>query len=343
VRIGQPLLWPLSLPYAGAAVLRAAVYKSHMLPVRRLEAAVISVGNLTVGGTGKTPMVLWIAGQLLAKGKRPGILTRGYQGQTSNASGISNGAAGSTSDEVQLLNARLGSQAAFGIGANRFSTGQALVRDGVNWLILDDGFQHLPLARDANILLIDATDPFGGGRVLPAGRLREPRFGAARADIIVITRSNHAPAVESLVRRYTHAPIFYARPRPEAVRFARGEYPGEEDPGARSKRLFAFCGIGNPGAFVSDLQTWGFDVVSCRFFPDHYRYTPRDIAKMERDALAAGAEGLICTEKDFFNLGTNRPATLEIRYCPISLQVPDEDGLWAAIEAKIRSIDRARS
>ncbi len=335
----MPLLWPLSVPYAAAARLRAAAYKSGVLRQRRLDAHVISVGNLTVGGTGKTPMVLWIAERLLAEGKKTGILTRGYRGRAAKAAESASGSAGaeSTSDEVQLLKARLGAQVAIGVGADRFATGQELVREGVDWLILDDGYQHLRLARDVNLLLIDASDPFGGGRVLPAGRLREPRSALARADIIAITRSDHAPAVETLIRRYTQVPIFYAFAQPQPVRLAGSEggaYPGKEDPAARSKRLFAFCGIGNPGAFVSDLRAWGFHLVGSRFFRDHHRYTQQDIQTVEREALAAGAEGLICTEKDIFNLSGCGAQTLGIRYCPITMQAADGEGLWRAIESK---------
>jgi len=338
----MPLLWPLSVPYAAAARLRAAAYTSGVLRQRRLEARVISVGNLTVGGTGKTPMVLWIAEHLLAEGKKTGILTRGYRGEPAKTAGSASGGAGaegaeSTSDEAQLIKARLGAHVAIGVGADRFATGRQLAREGVDWLILDDGFQHVQLARDVNLLLIDASDPFGGGRVLPAGRLREPRSALARADIVVITRSDHAPAVETLIRRYTQVPIFYAYAQPQPVRLAGssgGAYPGKEDPAARSKRLFAFCGIGNPGAFVSDLRAWGFHLAGSRFFRDHHRYWQGDIQAVEREALAAGAEGLICTEKDIFNLSGCRAQTLEIRYCPITMQAPDGEGLWRAIQSK---------
>lgn len=308
-----------------------------MLRQQRLDARVISVGNLTVGGTGKTPMVLWIAERLLAEGERAGILTRGYRGEAIEGMTDAADGAPSTSDEVQLLRARLGAQVPFGIGADRLTNGRRLVREGVNWLLLDDGFQHLQLARDVDIVLIDATDPFGGGRALPAGRLREPRSALGRAGIIVITRSGHAPAVEALIRRYSPAPIFYAIAQPLTPRLARGNSPGEEDSAARTKTLFAFCGIGNPNAFVSDLQDWGFQIVGRRFYRDHHRYTQDDMQAIERDALAAGAEGLICTEKDLFNLGASRPATLAIRYCPISLEVRDGDRLWQAIKSEAQS------
>src|SRR5438309_6499715 len=203
------LLWPLGFLDGGMMRLRTALYRSGLLRSRRLQGTVISVGNLTVGGTGTTSMVLWIAEPLATEGHRPAILTRGYRGF-----GRSDAKDQTTADEVALLRQRLNGRAQFGVGKDRYKNGLALAKDGAEWFILDDGFQHLALQRDADIVLLDATDPFGGGGILPAGRLREPRSGLARADIVVITRANHAPAVETGVRRFTNAPIFYAQARP---------------------------------------------------------------------------------------------------------------------------------
>jgi tetraacyldisaccharide 4'-kinase len=341
VRLGAPFLWPLSLVYGGVSHLRARAYETGILRQRRLEGIVISVGNLTVGGTGKTPMVLWIAQRLLAEGKRVGILTRGYRGEAAGAAapGSSSASAegGATSDEVRLLKARLGEQIAFGVGADRFANGQRLAKRGVNWFVLDDGFQHLQLGRDVDIVLIDATNPLGGGKLLPAGRLREPRSALARADIVVITRSDHSPAIEAAVRRDSDAPIFYARPRLDAVRVWRGEHPGEEDADGQSRKLFAFCGIGNPGAFVNDLRQWGLQIVGQRFFPDHHRFTTQDAAQIEAEADAAGAGGVICTEKDIFNLGGASSSSFGVRYCSISMQMDNEGEFWRAIKQKAES------
>lgn len=332
----QSLLWPLSLPYGAVAHLRARAYQTGIFRQRRLDGVVISVGNLTVGGTGKTPMVLWIAQRLLAGGKRVGILTRGYRGKpaAANSSRSAAMAGESTSDEVRLLAKRLGEAVAFGVGSDRFANGQRLANQGVTWFILDDGFQHLQLARDVNIVLVDATSPFGGGRLLPAGRLREPRTALSRADIVVITRSDHAPAVEAAVRRDSDAPIFYARPKLDAIRVWRGQYPGEEDAGGRSKRLFAFCGIGNPNAFVADLRKWGFQVAGQKFFPDHHRYAPEDVAEIEGEARAIGSDGVICTEKDVFNLGSASWEQFDVRYCSISMQIDDDEKFWRTITVK---------
>ncbi|HXW55277.1 MAG TPA: tetraacyldisaccharide 4'-kinase [Candidatus Cybelea sp.] len=333
----EQVLRPVAAIYSVAARLRAAAYRCGFLRPRALDAVVISVGNLTVGGTGKTPMVLWIAERLRREGAQIGILSRGYRGWSREAGEGLPGSrtARSTSDEVELLSARLGPQVAFGVGARRFPGGAELVGQGVKWLILDDGFQHLELARNVDIVLLDATNPFGGGRLLPAGRLREPRSALARADVIVITRADSAPAVEAIVRRYSEAPVFYARVAPAGVRAFRGTYPGGEDPEARSKRLFAFCGIGNPGAFVADLRTWGFRLTGHRFFPDHHAYTEREIGDLWREAVEAGAGALICTEKDIFNLGKARSENVPLLYCPISIEVRNEDEFWRAIKGRI--------
>ena len=333
----QSLLWPFSLLYGAAAHLRARAYRRGIFKPRHLDGIVISVGNLTTGGTGKTPMVLWIAERLLYEGKKVGILTRGYRGEKvarssgNNPQAATTKAAVSSSDEVRLLQSRLGDRVQFGVGANRYEQGRELAKLGVNWFVLDDGFQHLQLARDADIVLIDATNPFSGGRLLPAGHLREPRSALARADIIVITRSTHAPAVESAIRRDSAAPIFYARPKLDAIHsITDGELTGAVAPDALPK-LFAFCGIGNPAAFVNDLRAWGLDIVGHKFYPDHHRYSDNDDHEILQLANEAGASGLICTEKDLYNLHAIYYGKLPVFYCSISMQIDNADEFWRAV------------
>jgi tetraacyldisaccharide 4'-kinase len=328
VTLKESILWPLTLPYGAVTHLRARAYRTGLLQQRRLDGVVISVGNLTAGGTGKTPMVLWIAQRLLAERQMVAILTRGYRGRAS--------ATGSTSDEVQLLQARLQDHAAFGVGKDRFALGCELVKRGVKWFILDDGFQHLQLARDADIVMIDATDPFGGGHLLPAGRLREPRSAVARADVIVVTRSKHAPAVEAAIRHDSSAPIFYARPQLDSIRHISNGQLGDQVSPRELPAVFAFCGIANPNAFLADLREWGPHVAGHRSFPDHHRYAQGDADEIERGAKGAGASGLICTEKDFYNLRgvhLHLPAFL----CSISLQIDREDEFWRTLVTMVES------
>jgi tetraacyldisaccharide 4'-kinase len=338
VTFRESLLWPLSLFYGAVAALRARAYAREIFRRRRLDGVVISVGNLTVGGTGKTPMVLWIAERLLAEGKSVGILTRGYPGKSAALAAESKTTSGSeiisTSDEVQLLKSRLAERVLFGIGADRYKNGLALAGRGVKWFILDDGFQHLQLARNVDVVLIDASKPFGGGHLLPAGRLREPRGALKRADVIVITRSNHAPAIESVVRHYSSAPIFYAHTELDSVRSRLGSQLLLAE--LRGKALFAFCGIGNPGAFYSDLREWGFQIVGHKSFRDHHRFTSAEMAEIEKEAREAGATELICTEKDSFNL----PETLtsmDLWVCAISLRVDREEEFLPTVLSKADS------
>jgi tetraacyldisaccharide 4'-kinase len=318
-------LWPLGEAYGLAARVRASLYRSGILRRRRLGGTVLSVGNLTVGGTGKTPMVLWLAERLIAEGQRPAILTRGYRGETASGGGVP------AADEVALLRLRLGARAQLGVGKDRYASGRTLERHGAKWFILDDGFQHLSLERDADIVLLDAGDPFGGGKLLPAGRLREPISALARAGVVVITRSEHAPAAESVVRRYTRAPMFYAQTELQAVLRAPAlavEWPLPE---RSSVRVLAFCGIGNPRAFFDDLRRWGFTVAGERQFRDHHRYSSDEVAALERAAAAAEAEAMICTEKDVFNLRDAAPGRLPVYACRIGLAISDAEGYWNAV------------
>ena len=330
----ESLLWPLTLPYGAVTYLRTRAYGTGILRQQRLDGMVISVGNLTTGGTGKTPMVLWIAQRLLAEGKSAAILTRGYRGERDGAA--------STSDEVQLLRARLGERVALGVGADRFARGSELAKRGVESFVLDDGFQHLQLARDVDIVLIDATSPFGGGHLLPAGRLREPPSALSRADVVVITRSDHAPAVEAAIRRNSDAPIFYARAHLEHIQEFRGESPGGKYAEAYPRKWFAFSGIGNPAAFRADLREWGLDLAGYKAFPDHHRYTAQDVNAIEEAANAVGANALICTEKDSFNLsGVPLPA-MDLYWGCSSLQIAGEREFWQTVMAVAVSRIRSR-
>lgn len=315
----QSLLGPLSPISEAVARARVRAYRAGFFNVRRLPGRVVSVGNLTVGGTGKTPTVLWIAERLATAGKQVGILTRGYRGS------------GSTSDEVRLLQSRLPTAIKFGVGANRFEQGSALAREGVNWFVLDDGFQHLKLARDVNLLLIDAANPFGGGRLVPAGRLREPRSAMARADAIVITRSEHAPAIESAIRLDSGAPIFYAQATLDGVFSVEGAGMEAINAPPRNAKWFAFCGVGNPDAFAADLKQWGFTVLGKRVFKDHHAYTQADLDAVGLAAGRAGATLLICTEKDKFNLPPGARSRLPIFYCRISMNVDHGTDLMGLI------------
>lgn len=326
------LLWPLSILYSAFARTKAWFYAKGVVRKQELNGAVISVGNLTVGGTGKTPMVLWIAERLAREGKKAAILTRGYRGrQNADSRGLPQ------SDEVAMLRERLGGQVQLGVGADRYNSGKSLAAHGVEWFVLDDAFQHLKLARDADIVLVDATDPLGGGMLLPAGRLREPFSAIRRADLVVITRSVQAPsrALESLIRRHTKCPIFYATAKFESVlRVPRLDVALPRQDLDRA-RFLAFCGVGNPAAFFQDLRTWGFQIAGERSFPDHHLYTAREATELEEAAAKCDANALLCTEKDVWNLQHVQFAAIPAYCCRISFVLPEE--FWTALMETFRA------
>lgn len=324
MKVGRTMrwfLWPFSLVYETVVRVRAWCYAHGVTRARRLPGTVISVGNLTVGGTGKTPLVLWIAERLASEGKKAAILTRGYRAARNHAS-----RGEPQSDEVAFLRERLDGRVPLGVGADRFATGTTLARHGAEWFVLDDGFQHLKLARDADVVMIDATEPFGGGMLLPAGRLREPVSALRRAGIVVISRSVQAPspALEAKIRRYTRSPIFYARTELESVLRWPALKVALTQQDSRRAKVVAFCAIGNPAAFFDDLRTWGFQIAGERAFADHHVYTAKEAAQLEQLAQSCSADALICTEKDAWNLRHVRFERVPVYCCRISLQLPEE-------------------
>ena len=286
------LLWPLSYFYGLAARCRAALYARGVLKSRRLKTQVISVGNLTVGGTGKTPMVLYLAEKFLAEGMRVGILTRGYRGS------------GGTSDEVEMLRARLGDRVVFGVGANRYAEGSRIERGNpVDIFLLDDGFQHLQLARDVDIVLWDGTKRFQRQWILPAGTLREPISAIARADILVISRKSAEPSREdSTLGKTSDGLVFAAQTKLLGFRKVGGKEEPRPVEQLADGPFFAFCGVGNPDAFFADLRRWNVNVEGKMSFIDHHRYTADDWARLTHAAHSVGATAFVTTEKDEQNL-----------------------------------------
>lgn len=329
MKVSQPLrilLWPLSLVYEAAVRIRARLYARQWLRQKRLRAPVISVGNLTAGGTGKTPMVIWLAEKLLAEGKRVAILSRGYRG--------TNG----SSDEIEMMKSRLQNRAAFGVGKNRFLEGQRLESERpVDVFLLDDGFQHLQLQRDIDILLMDASRPLGKEALLPAGRMREPLSAMARANFLVFTRAETVPGTRETIGKLSAYPVFAATTRLLGFRRLGGEIallpPSETGAGP----FFAFCGLGNPEAFVKDLGNWGLEISGEMFFRDHHRYREQDVLRIQKAAKEAGAKALVTTEKDAQNLKGMSFGEAPVYICVIELALDPELDFWRAIQLALET------
>lgn len=317
--IVRGLLYPFSIFYGWGVKARLWMYRTGRWKQKRLHGAVISVGNLTVGGTGKTPMVLWLAEKFAAEGKRVAILSRGYLG------------ADGTSDEIAMLKKRLGDKVAFGVGADRFAEGQRIEAEHpVDLFLLDDGFQHLRLARDVDVLLLDGTHPLKNEALLPAGTLREPISAGERADIVVVTRDS-GQADETIARGRRES-FFFAQTRLLGFRVCgeRGipRYLSEIE----QRPLFAFCGIGNADAFFADLQRWHVRVAGTMAFRDHHKYGAGDIERLRHAALACGAQGFVTTEKDEQNLRDAGALNTSVYVAVIDFVLSSQSEFSAAIE-----------
>lgn len=283
--------------YGAAVVVRRAAYDRALAPATKLDVPVVSIGNLTAGGTGKTPASVWLVRELQRRAYRPGLLSRGY-----------GAAPGSMNDEALLL-ARLLSDVPHVQDPRRARGGAQLVERGVDAIVLDDGFQHRRLARDLDLVLVDATRPWGlpsvDGRepvcaLLPRGLLREPRSSLARADAIVVTRSDQVAerelaALESVLA--LHAP---GRPLARAVHAPRAYVDADgaaHDPRALAGReIDVVSALGNPGALERTLRDLGAIVREHRVFPDHHRYARADV-----DGLG-GSRALVTSGKDAVKL-----------------------------------------
>jgi tetraacyldisaccharide 4'-kinase len=319
----------LSFPYGAAVALRNRLYDRGILRQERLPRPVISLGNLTVGGTGKTPTVILLANLLREKGRRPAVLSRGYGGRAKAAVNI-------VSDGTRILmgwreagdEPVLIAKAAPGVpvltGPKRVLTGRAAVESfGADCLILDDAFQHRALCRDLDIVLLDAARPFGNGFLLPRGPLRETPEALGRAHLLL--RTGGAEEEEPLYEPAAlgRAGLTLRREATDDLEASSGALPPlpffrgihrplclvEADTGRllplselRDRRVFAFAGIAHPEAFLETLTALGAQVVSFQAFPDHHPYSPSDIADIRRFAKADGAERIITTEKDGIRL-----------------------------------------
>jgi tetraacyldisaccharide 4'-kinase len=301
-------LAPLSTLYGRVLESRARLYRSGALAAERADCPVISVGNLTLGGTGKTPFVEFLARRLRFEGRTPAIVSRGYGRRSKGVRVVSEGAGplvdpDEGGDEPVAIARRVPGVRVI-VGERRADAVRVAIDRGADIVILDDGYQHLALRRDVDVLLLDAADPFGGGELPPRGRLREPVSALARADAVVFTRIDLADppreARRELSRWNPEAPVFTARIRTAGLWDERGS--AIADTRLTSRRFVAVCGIANPGSFRASLGELDLSAEELLAFPDHHRYGRRDLERIRRAADRTGSAWIATTEKDAVKL-----------------------------------------
>lgn len=322
----QAVLQLAALLYGGVVRMRNRYY-DRPRACARAALPVISVGNLTVGGTGKTPVVAWIARLLLDWGLRPAVVSRGYRGRAgSGPLLVSEGrgplcAPARCGDEPYLL-ARTLPGVLVVVGSDRVAGAEAARRAGAQAVILDDGYQHRRLARDLDLLLVDAGNPFGTGRLLPAGILREPLAELRRADLVLVTRSRvgeRFPAIERTLRRFNRsAPLLPSGHRRVGFVGTRGETA------ARPSRAVAFCGIGQPAPFRADLLDEGIELVDFRVHPDHHPYSEAEFSEL-RELAERHRAALVTTEKDLVRLAAAEDWNGPSQLCALRIQAEIHD------------------
>ena len=312
-----------------------AIQENDQNVVKRAGIPVISVGNLTTGGTGKTPLVIWIAKWLREQNLRAVLISRGYTSGSNENQG--------RNDEAIEMEHRLPDVPHLQ-DADRFRMASIAVEELESQVIvLDDGFQHRKLHRDLDFVLIDATNPFGFGRLLPRGLLREPKSSLSRADLVVITRANLVSAqtvqeIESQIRQHSqNVPIAKTQTVFTKLLQSSGAEIGFSDLG--NQPVFVFCGIGNPDNFKDSLEAIGINVCGTLPFPDHHEFQREDLQLIGEKAKQLNASAILCTHKDHVKVAVDRVAGIPLYAALIDVEFCDgEDKVTNMLEMLVSAV-----
>lgn len=318
----------VSFPYSLFVRINGKLYDVGLLKSERVERPTIAVGNITMGGVGKSPFVAWLADCLLRQGVRPGLISRGYkapkprsfrQRDEIDANEVDKFASFKIFNDEALEFSLYFPNVPYFLGRDRVSVAKALLQNSpdIEVILLDDAFQNRKIRRDLNVVLLDALNPFGGGRVAPSGFLREPLSGLSRADAILLNRSNlvdEATRLEIREKAISLAPgaiwgEIVQRPRSVWKRLPSQSCPGSFDIEKtefeawvklfKSKRIIAFCGLGAPAGFKKTLEKQGLHPISFIEFPDHHKYQESDVKRLANVARSSNADVILTTMKDF--------------------------------------------
>ena len=334
-----------SIFYRLGYYLKSFLYRSGVVKPKKLTARVISIGNITLGGTGKTPLVIYLSQRLKEKKLKGAILTRGYKRKKKKLTELTEENKNTTpwtevGDEPYLLASRLYDVPVV-VSKERSASGvYAEEKYQSEILVLDDGFQHWKLSRDLDIVVIDATNPFGNSKLFPAGILREPLSSLKRADIFVLTKTDQISNKENLIRvlrAYNQdAPVIESVYKIKSIESLL-DHSLIEEKHVEGKKCLVFSGIGNPASFEKSLKLLNVEVLKHHKFPDHFFYQKKDILNLEKESQKLGADFMITTEKDSVRIPMMSELIIPIYVFKINLVITEgEEVFWEKIEGLIK-------
>ena len=344
--------------YGGAVKLRQKLYQQGVAKSRRLPCTVISVGNLSVGGTGKTPMTIYLANLIQNLGNKAVVISRGYKGRAEKSGGIvSDGKVllmgpDTSGDEPYMMAAKLNNVPVI-VGKNRWKSGMLAVRTfRPDVLVLDDAFQHLKLWRDLDLVLLDCRRPFGNGHMLPRGVMREPVSALSRADALILTRSDVVPDAKKVIHDLKYRsltadkPVFRAFHVPYIHKVIKGENSIFEKKSQsistcrpeflKGRKAFIFSGLADNDDFHRTVQGLDCFVSGCMEFPDHHSYSGVDIENIFQSAGQTNADCLVTTEKDFVRISYRNTYPVDLVVLGIEITFGDKaDAFYTFIQSKL--------
>lgn len=308
-------------PYSAVLNTRNFLYKNGVLKSTRLPVKVISIGNITTGGTGKTPLVESMARCLLEKNKKVAILSRGYGSNNPLQKNSDN-----VNDECLILKENLQDVPVLA-GKDRVSNGEKAIREfGVDCLILDDGFQHFRIKRDLDIVVIDSLNPFGAENLIPRGSLREPLKNLGRADLFIISHSDQSKeqTIKSIYTKLNNvnndAPVCESIHRPVHIENITDGSILEPE-WLKGKRIYGLSAIGNPESFTYTLKELGANLIKHKKFHDHHNYNREEIGDIVSEAKALGADAIVVTQKDIVKIRNMDIKDFNILSLKIEMQI----------------------
>lgn len=343
-RLTYPPRWVASQLYGVLAASHRASYTWGLRTAHRLPCRVVSIGNLTVGGTGKTPVTLWLARWFQQQGWRVAIVSRGYKARCDHTV-VSTGtgplvAWQEVGDEPYLLAQALPGVPVLISKARALGGYEAWERFGAEVVLLDDGFQHHALSRDLDLVLVDASQPFGRGSLLPAGVLREPLAALRRADAVLLTRVDMAaeavPALCQHLRTWLPEQPIYLATMENTGLYNHHTTSLMKPHWLQGRRVVAFAGIGNPRAFTHTITRSGGLVLACFLFPDHYPYTLADWQEILQKAQQYQADAVVTTEKDAVRIAPQWRAALPLVTLQLGIRfLPAQPSFGAFLHARL--------